>query len=154
MYNERRLPGGAVGFQPLCIADADRVRPLGPAAAAPGGLAALRQWTDVQLVLYWNNPLFGGAARRPAGWSWGRAFATLHGYMAVQLLSCGTVPPTDYFMDTGDTPRLAAFAADPRHRPYLACRRRRRRAGPCGGAAERGRLQGNCGARLRHPGLS
>jgi hypothetical protein len=42
MYNERHLPGGAVGLQPLCI-DADRVRTYGPSVAATGGLAALRK---------------------------------------------------------------------------------------------------------------
>ena len=134
MYNERRLAAaGAVGLQPLCI-DADRVRPLGPAAAAAGGLGALRQWADVQQLLYWNNPLLGGAVRRPDGWSWGQVFAALHGDAAVRRLSCGTVPPTDYFMDMENAEQLAALAADPRHREYLA----RVRAG--GSAAPGGAL--------------
>ena len=115
MYNERRLPTGAVGLQPLCI-DADRVRPLGRA----GGLGALRQWADIQQLLYWNNPLLGGAVRRLEGWSWRDVFAALHADAAVQRLSFGTVPPTDYFMDMENVEQLAAFIADPAHRGYLS----------------------------------
>ena len=119
---------------PIFCIDADRVRPLGPAAAAAGGLGALRQWADVQQLLYWNNPMLGGAVRRPEGWGWGDVFAALHADAAVQRLSCGTVPPSDYFMDMEDADRLAAFVADPRHRAYLA------RARAAGAAAPGGAL--------------
>ena len=118
MYNERRLPSGAAGLQLLSI-DADRVRPLGPPAASAVGLAVLRQWADVQQLLYWNNPMLGGAVRRPAGWSWADVFSALHGDAAVQRLSCGTVPPTDFFMDMENSDQLADFVGDPEHRVYV-----------------------------------
>ena len=74
----------------------------------------------MQQLLFWNNPMLGGAMRRPEGWSWADVFAALHGDAAVQQLSCGTVPPTDFFMDMEDAQRLTDFLADPRQRAYLA----------------------------------